>query len=554
MDNRFFHLSNEPTCEGTVFTKLLSTPRFQFILLLVLTLLLCTIKLDDGGMMAYDECYYAQKSKEMVMTGDWLTQRYLGKPCHMNPWLHAWMIAASYKLFGINEWAARFPTCIQTVIIILLTYLFVQWLARRPWIAMMASSCLLFSDFFFKYAKKAHMDHLVTLLFLIAMITFIAGRKRHQKWFLVMGFAVGLSVLTKSLLGLMPLIVVFVFIIVAGEWAILKKPLFWVSIASALIIGSSWYLYEYFHFGNRFLQEHFGWQLLSRTFAKGAYRSGDSPGLFIFERIHNIYLFIRDAHIWFVMAFLGAIFSFFPRKGETGDFKDITSERLLLILWVVVPAVLISFTTTFKGWYLMPVYVPLAIFTAFFFSRIVRKPEKLRLVNFTVLSLLTVYLGILIVTPLFTFDLKYEIRHPGIRKLATKVRMMVPEAPVRVMYFPASKEIADRNGLQVDLSSYHGFAVPWNFYSDNPLDPRATKASLEEVRKNLTEKSAVCLTTGEGYRVISSNRTLPFEVIGRAVEGSTEYVVCCGRDSYIKWRTAIETDHSRSPLYSLRNY
>ncbi len=554
MNNRFFHLSNEPTSEGTVFTKLLSTPRFQFILLLVMTLFLCTIKLDDGGIMAYDECYYAQKSKEMVQTGDWLTQHYLGEPCHMNPWLHTWIIAASYKLFGINEWAARFPTCAQTVVIILLTYLFVQWLAARPWIAMLASSCLLFSDFFFKYAKKAHMDHLVTLLFLIAMIAFIAGRKRHQKWFLVMGLAVGLSVLTKSLLGLMPLIVVFVFIIAAGEWTILRKPLFWASIASALIIGSSWYLYEYVHFGNRFLQEHLGWQLLSRTFAKGAYRSGDSPGSFFFERMHNIYLFIRDAHIWFVMALFGAIFSSFPRKGEAGDPKGIPGERLLLVLWIAVPVVLISFTTTFKGWYLMPVYVPLAVFTAFFFSRIVRRPEKLRLVTFTVLSLLTLYLGVLIVTPLFTFDLKYEIRHPGIRKLATTVRMMGPEAPGRVMYFPASREIAERHGLQADLSGYHGFALPWNFYSDRPLDPRATKASLEEVRKNLAENNAICFTTGEGYRVISGNRTLPFEVIGRAVEGGTEYVVCCGGENFIKWRNSVETNHSRPPLYSLRHY
>ena len=266
MNERFFRLSNSPTSEGSDFTRLLSTPRFQFILLLFLSLFLCTIKLDDGGLMAYDECYYAQKAKEMVRSGDWLTQRYVGRPCHMNPWLHMWMIAASYRLFGINEWAARFPAAAQTVCIILLTFLFVQWITRRPWTALLASSVLLFIDFFFKYAKKAHMDHLVTLFFLIAMIAFIIGWRRDRRAFLVMGIAVALSILTKSLLGLMPLVVVFAFILLSREWTVLKSSLFWVSIVLALAVGSSWYIYEYARFGEAFVREHFGWQLLSRTF------------------------------------------------------------------------------------------------------------------------------------------------------------------------------------------------------------------------------------------------------------------------------------------------
>ncbi|HUV37075.1 MAG TPA: glycosyltransferase family 39 protein [Patescibacteria group bacterium] len=552
MNNRFFRLSNSPTCDGTPFAKLLSTPRFQFILLLLLTLFLCTIKLDDGGLMAYDECYYAQKSKEMVLSGDWMTQRYLGRPCHMNPWLHMWMIAASYRVFGINEWAARFPTCLQTVFIILLTYMFVQWLTRRPWVGMLAASCLLFSDFFFKYAKKAHMDHLVTLLFLVAMTAFVAGRKRHQKWFLVMGLAVGLSMLTKSLLGLMPLAVVAAFVIVGREWAILKRPLFWLSIALALAVGSSWYLYEYSRFGSDFTREHFGWQLLSRTFIEDADGPGASPGTFLYERIHNIYLFMRDAHIWFALGLLGAILSFIPRRSRN-DLEGIEGERLLLILWVVVPVVLVSFTRTFKGWYLMPSYVPLAILAAFFFSRIIGSPGRLRVAAYTVLSLLFLYLAVLIVSPLFTLDLKYEIRHPGIRKLATKVRMLEP-GPARVLYFPASREIADRHGLAIDLSSYWGFALPWNFYSDHPLDARKVRADLDEVRRQMAEHDALCLTTEEGYRVISGDRTLPFEVVGRAVDRSMIYIVCCSRADYARWKTIIETDHSRSPVYSLRNY
>jgi 4-amino-4-deoxy-L-arabinose transferase-like glycosyltransferase len=552
MSDRFFRLSNSPACKGAPFTQLLSTPRFQFILLLFVTLFLCTIKLDDGGLMAYDECYYAQKAKEIAASGDWLTQRYLGRPCHMNPWLHMWTIAASYRVFGVSEWAARFPTSLQTVCIILLTYLLVQFLTGRPWVSMLAASCLLFSDFFYKYARKAHMDHLVTLLSLAAMIAFILGRRRDRRWFLVMGLAVGLTVLTKSLLGLMPLAVIAVFIIARREWTLVKRPLFWAAIVIALAVGSSWYLYEYANFGNDFLREHFGWQLLSRTVVGGARGTGTSIGMFLYECIHNIYLFIRDAHIWFALALLGAILSFRSRP-DRDDLEGIGDERLLLVLWVAVPTVLVSFTRTFKGWYLMPSYVPLAILTALFFARVIRRPERLRIVGYVVLSLLLLYLAVLVVTPLFTFDLKYEIRHPGIRKLATKARMLDP-GPERVLYFPASREIADRHDLAADLSSYWGFALPWNFYSDRPLDARAVKAGLAEVRRLMTDTGAICFTTAEGYGVISRDRTLPFEVIGRAVDRSMTYVVCCSRNDYDRWQAIIETDHSRSPLYSLRNF
>ena len=553
MHGNFFDLGNEPTCEGGPLTKLLSTPRVQFAVLLLLTLFLCLIKLDAGGLAAFDECLYAQKAKEMVLSGDWLTQRYMGAPEHQNPWLHTWMIASSFKVFGISEWAARFPTCMQTVLIILLTYLLVHWLTKRPWVALLASSCLLFSDYFFKYARKAHMDHLVTLLFLLAVIGFILGRRRNQRWFILMGVSAGLAVLTKSLLGLMPLAVIAVFIVLRREWSVLAKPLFWLSLALAIAVGSSWYLYEYSAFGGEFVEVHFGRQLFGRTAVTGG-GVGVFTGAFLVGRLKNIYLFIRDAHIWFVLALLGAVLSFRRGSDGSGLLRDVPAERLLVILWTAVPVVLVSFTSTFRGWYLMPVYVPLAILAAFFFSSVIRQPERLKIAAFTVLGLLLLYLAVLVVTPLFTLDPKHEIRHPGIRKLATKARMIGPDAIGRVMYFPATREIAGRHGLETDLSNYFSFTLPWNFYSDIPMDARGVSTDLEEVREYLSMHGAVCLTTVEGFLVISDNRTLQYEIIGRAKAGRTTYVLCCSRQNYRTWRAVIETDHSRAPLYPLRDY
>jgi 4-amino-4-deoxy-L-arabinose transferase-like glycosyltransferase len=554
MDDRFFSLSNEPTCEGGAFTRCMSVPRVQFVVLFVLTLFLCTIGLDDGGLAAFDECFYAQKAKEIALSGDWLTQRYVGEVCHQNPWLHMWVIAASFKVFGISEWSARFPTSVQAVLIVLLTYLLVQWLTKRPWIGMIAASSLLLSDFFFKYAKKAHMDHLMALFFLTAMIGYIAGRRGRRTGYLLMGLSVGLSILTKSVLGLMPAIVVFAHILIGREWVVLKRPLFWLSILVAIVVGCSWYAFEYARFGGEFVHEHFEWQVLSRSVYRDVSEESVTFGSFVLGRIGHVYAFMKDAHVWFLMAVLGAVFSFLPRRSDARDSGDGPGERLLLILWFAVPVLLVSFANAFKGWYLMPVFVPMAILSAFFLARIVRRVERLRIVGLVFLSLLLLHLGVLTVTPLFTLDISHDIRHPGIRKLATKVRALGPRVTERVMYFPATAEIAARYGMKEHLSGYHVVSLPWNFYSDHPVVARSVKADLDQVREYLTGKDAVCLTTEEGYRVISGGGTLPFAVVGRAVEGGRRYVVCCSRRNHERWRVIIETDHSRPPLYSLRNY
>jgi 4-amino-4-deoxy-L-arabinose transferase-like glycosyltransferase len=554
MYDRLFSLSKAPTCEGGIFTKCMSVPRIQFVLLLLLSLFLCTIKLDDGGLAAFDECFYAQKAKEIALSGDWLTQRYVGEIDHQNPWLHMWVMAASFKVFGISEWSARFPTCVETILIVLLTYLLVQWLTRMPWVSMISASSLLLSEYFFKYAKKAHTDHLMALFFLTAMIGYVAGRKRHQAWYLLTGLSIGLAILTKSVLGLMPAIVVCAHIIIAREWSVLKRPFFWLSIVVAIVVGCSWYAYEYARFGDEFVHQHFEWQVLSRSVYRDVSEEGVSFGSFVLGRIGHVYAFMKDAHIWFLMAVLGAVFAFVPRKGSGPRPGDGPGERLLLLLWFLLPIVLVSFASDFKGWYLMPVFVPMAILSAFFLARIVGNPARLRIVSFVVLSILFLHLGILTVTPIFTLDLGHDIRHPGIRKLATKVRALGPRVTERVMFFPATAEMAARYGMTDHMSGYFIFSLPWNFYSDHPVAGRGTKADLEEVREYLSSRDAVCLTTDEGFEVISEKRTLPFAVVGRAVEGGKEYVVCCSRQNYEKWRVIIETDYSRPPLYSLRNY
>src|SRR5882762_3021626 len=59
-----------------------------------------------------DEAWYAQTSKQMVESGDWVVPRFLDSPRYAKPILIYWCQAASMKLFGPTALAARIPSAL----------------------------------------------------------------------------------------------------------------------------------------------------------------------------------------------------------------------------------------------------------------------------------------------------------------------------------------------------------------------------------------------------------------------------------------------------------
>ncbi|GEM_PF-2585645 len=552
MSFHFFELSMDGASEGGAFTRFISTPRYQFLVILVLASFLCTIKLGRGGLAAHDECYYAQKAKEMLDSGDWLTPTFGGRVRFDNPPVHIWVVAASFKIFGTSDWSARIPTAVQAVLVILLTYLLAQWLFGLPWISLLSASGLLLCDYFYKFSRKAHMDHLMTLLFMSALLSFIAGRRRNQAWFLLTGLSIGLAVLTKSALGLFPLIVVALYIVIEREWGLLRRPLFWGGLAVCALVVLGWYAYEYDLYGQRFIRAHVNWLLYQRSILGSRYGASGTVHAFLAKMGSNLYFFIRDAHIWFVMGVLGMAGWLIRKGGGRPDRGESRREAMILPLWLAVPVIIMTFSGEFKTWYLMPVFVPLSIFSAIFLSRVLGGGRGIRIASITALAMLALHLAVLTMTPLFTLDVGHGVRHPGIRKLATKVRALEQGKRGRTILFPATDDIAAVNGLGVCPFSYWSIVQPWTFYSDQTLFPPEYEPSIDQVRAYMDDEEGVCLTTGRGYEVLSGGGELPYRVIGRVRDGSMEYVACCGARSYEKWREIIEGDFSAPPSYGRR--
>src|SRR5262252_8113968 len=76
-------------------------------LLALAALIIWFVNLDYRKLIKPDEGRYAELSREMAVSGDWVTPRLNGIKYFEKPPLHYWAGAAAFSLVGQHEWTAR---------------------------------------------------------------------------------------------------------------------------------------------------------------------------------------------------------------------------------------------------------------------------------------------------------------------------------------------------------------------------------------------------------------------------------------------------------------
>jgi|GEM_PF-5128812 len=97
---------SERGASGTLRTLLI----FAALIALYLT------RLGDAGLMEPDEARNAAISRAMVSSGDYVTPRLNGLKYNGNPSPSYMPVAASLRLFGVNNFAARFPSALMALV------------------------------------------------------------------------------------------------------------------------------------------------------------------------------------------------------------------------------------------------------------------------------------------------------------------------------------------------------------------------------------------------------------------------------------------------------
>lgn len=147
-----------------------------------------------------DEARYAQIAQEMTASGDWVTPTLDGKPYLDKPPLLYWLTAASFKMFGASEMAARLPCAVSALLTMLALYGLGRRLvgARAAWCGAVT---LLLCGGFVLSGRFLLMDSLLTLFTTVAILCMYEAQRDSQSragWWLISGIACGLGVLAKG--------------------------------------------------------------------------------------------------------------------------------------------------------------------------------------------------------------------------------------------------------------------------------------------------------------------------------------------------------------------
>ncbi|MBI5102838.1 MAG: glycosyltransferase family 39 protein [Nitrospirae bacterium] len=241
--------------------KIQTAAREKLVLVvLVLVALVSLFRLGAVSLFDVDEAIFAEATKEMVMNNDWLTPTYNGANRYDKPVLFYWLMGLSYKVFGINEFGARFPSALAGIILSLCLFYFVRrvWDAGRALYAVMSFVC---SIYFVVYSHAAVTDMTLSLFITLSLFSFYlhvaeAGRGR----FYLRGFYLfsALAFLTKGLVGIVFPFGIAAAYMVANQGASSALRLFSVSGALLFIVVSApWYAAQLYVNGREFVDQFF---------------------------------------------------------------------------------------------------------------------------------------------------------------------------------------------------------------------------------------------------------------------------------------------------------
>ena len=162
-------------------------------------------RLDGTPLQRGNEAMYAFPPIQMLESGDYLVTRYQGEHFLDKPSLSFWIIAASYRLFGVSIFAARLPAAIAGLLTILILGL---WVRRRSGnsAGLLAALILMFSFEFVFLAMTFAADAFLTLAVVAAVLALEQACRREDRsdvaWGALCGSALALAFFFKGLVGI----------------------------------------------------------------------------------------------------------------------------------------------------------------------------------------------------------------------------------------------------------------------------------------------------------------------------------------------------------------
>ncbi len=195
----------------------------------------------------WDELNFAESAREMLVTGDYLRVQVDFVTFWEKPPLFFWLQALSMKMFGVNEFAARFPNAICGIATLLVLFNIGRQFKydRFVLVLVFAYACSLLPFFYFKSGIIDPWFNLFIFLGIHFFIRFTSPNNRTNGLAQVAlsGLFIGLAILTKGPVGLLIFLLCFAVYLFFRRFKLRcnwKQVVVFTTVAA--LVGGLWFL------------------------------------------------------------------------------------------------------------------------------------------------------------------------------------------------------------------------------------------------------------------------------------------------------------------------
>jgi 4-amino-4-deoxy-L-arabinose transferase-like glycosyltransferase len=299
-----------------------------------------------------DEPRYAEVAREMLLRGDYITPTLGGYTWFEKPSLLYWMMAASFKVFGVSEWAARLGPALCGLLTIVAIAFVGHEIKRGLSTVVVTATCLGLIVF----SRAASFDIVVTMTATWALACFLLRELTKRRGYLIGFYSfVGLSLLAKGLVGVViPFGVVGAYYLLRRAWPARSV---WVSliwgVPVALAVSAVWYGPVIAKHGWTFIDEFF----VQHHFARYVSNKYHHPQPLYFYPV--IILMLALPWTPFLVEALVKTRSWVWR-----DPDSLSVVRIFSLAWLVFPIVFFSFSGSKLPGYILPALPAAALLIA----------------------------------------------------------------------------------------------------------------------------------------------------------------------------------------------
>ena len=359
-----------------------------YLIVLVIGLILFRLFLTaDIPLLDKTESRYAEISRLMYETGNWVVlQIDQGVPFWAKPPLSTWLSAASFKIFGVNEFAARLPSFLLNISLI---FIICKFLIKdmRSWF--IVGFILLTMPEFLLHTGVVSTDTSLCFSITLIMISFWKAmnddQNRYWKYLFFVGVALGF--LSKGPLVLVltgPPILAWLIVQKVKIKSLFKKLPWILGILITALIAVPWYILaemrspgfiDYFIVGehfNRFLESK--WQ-------------GDLYGGPKSEMLGTIWVFLLVFTFPWIQIVL---FKLWKTR------KSILSNSYLsyLVFWMLWTPVFFTISKNILHTYILPATIPLALIVMYFWKDYTKKKLAVVLASIFPIAIFIFFFGL----------------------------------------------------------------------------------------------------------------------------------------------------------------